>query len=784
MTLPVHFANNADWKCPPLSGALRAFVGLFLCLILLSAGFCGTAAASDVDGVLEHTHSADYASSMSEGYCSLCDLAVKVNALPAASEISEDNAFAVELQLIAIDQLKYKVFSINDEEYYEAWLSLLNEIQSNPSGNGYPIPSQYVNASEKVLEVQGSLVKVVAVKKYMPVDGQAVNAADAQVVFSLTKEGGSPQQFTLSTVNPDFPYSYANNNIYSEVLDGSTLTGWQYTLYLPAGTYTIEEISDSGAVLSDGTLFVTGSTTVQVGNDAAVSGKSAEFTVGDGESVSILFMNTLPKYKYTITAKGSNGSDLDEGFSFTLKGKNPESTVNSPYELTSTKEYILTINSVPDGYIMPTQREFTFMAGISNPSMSGIFTHSESNGQYSITVTLTKKTDVTFYNGNEQHLVANITYQGTEFNKTITVPTTRTGYTFLGWNTTVNGGVMVVNETGFLLKSVPAYTNDNGEWTNSSSTVSLFAAWKLNTYTVTFDENGGSGTMADQTFTHGVSQELSANAFTHPGDYTFKGWNTAADGSGISYTDKAYVSITESTTLYAQWAGNPNEGIPEGEPQSRPSSGTNVGTHDTYPRTTENGGEVGFGTSPVVIKVILPDGTTGTVTLITNPETPKTGDADVYYDFALDIPNYPENEDGKVIWRIPTSLLDEEFGADDYGVRIFEDGEWKPLDSVWEENGTYHIYTTGISSDGNFIIVKEKGAAEKRTDETPVVKPEEPPKEEPSAPGEILPPISGDSKPDDKEEEEPKVPVLGIGIGLLILILVIIGIVFTVSRRK
>ena len=781
MTLPVHFANNPDWKCPPPSGALRAFAGFLISVLLISAVLCGGAAAET-----GHTHITSGSSSYtvpadSADYCLVCDVAAKINALPAADDISVDNAAAVIDQIHAIERLTPDIYADDEGENYFELLDLV-ENGNDGSGYGQDVPLRYINAVTKIRELGGNTLLVS--KKFVAEDGSTVDASGAMVQFTIESTdstGFVPLTVTLSSMSA-MPNSLSYDaDFYSADSDGN---GWTYTYILPAGTYTIEEISDSGAVLSDGTTpFVTGSTTVQVGNDVAVSGKSAEFTVGDGESVSISFMNRLPEYEYTITAKGSNGSDLNEGFSFTLK-ENSGSTVGSPYDLTSNTKYTLTINSVPDGYIMPTQREFTFMAGIFNPSTSGIFTHSESNGQYSITVTLTKKTDVTFYNGNEQHLVANITYQGTEFNKTITVPTTRTGYTFLGWNTTVNGGVMVVNETGFLLKSVPAYTNDNGEWTNLSSAVSLFAAWKLNTYTVTFDENGGSGTMSAQTFTHGVSQELSANAFTHPGDYTFKGWNTAADGSGISYTDKAYVSITESTTLYAQWAGNPNEGIPEGEPQSRPSSGTNVGTHDTYPRTTENGGEVGFGTSPVVIKVILPDGTTGTVTLITNPETPKTGDADVYYDFALDIPNYPENEDGKVIWRIPTSLLDEEFGADDYGVRIFEDGEWKPLDTVWEENGTYHIYTTGISSDGNFIIVKEKGAAEKRTDETPVVKPEEPPKEEPSAPGEILPPISGDSKPDDKEEEEPKVPVLGIGIGLLILILVIIVIVFAVSRRK
>ncbi|MBO5834492.1 MAG: InlB B-repeat-containing protein [Bacteroidales bacterium] len=49
-----------------------------------------------------------------------------------------------------------------------------------------------------------------------------------------------------------------------------------------------------------------------------------------------------------------------------------------------------------------------------------------------------------------------------------------------------------------------------------------------------------------------MSQQLSVNTFTRDG-YTFIGWNTKADGSGTSYTDKHVVSLTEDITLYAQW---------------------------------------------------------------------------------------------------------------------------------------------------------------------------------------------------------------------------------------
>lgn len=81
--------------------------------------------------------------------------------------------------------------------------------------------------------------------------------------------------------------------------------------------------------------------------------------------------------------------------------------------------------------------------------------------------------------------------------------------------------------------------------------------------TVTFDANGGEGSMSAQSITSTSTSSttaLNANAFSRRG-YAFVGWNTAADGSGTSYTDKeAFKAYNESTrggkgpvTLYAQW---------------------------------------------------------------------------------------------------------------------------------------------------------------------------------------------------------------------------------------
>ncbi|MBU0661759.1 SBBP repeat-containing protein [Patescibacteria group bacterium] len=72
-------------------------------------------------------------------------------------------------------------------------------------------------------------------------------------------------------------------------------------------------------------------------------------------------------------------------------------------------------------------------------------------------------------------------------------------------------------------------------------------------YTVTFDPNGGAGTMSAQIA--GGSTALTTNAFTRTG-YTFAGWNTVALGGGTPYADSESYPFTADDTLYAQWTIN------------------------------------------------------------------------------------------------------------------------------------------------------------------------------------------------------------------------------------
>ena len=71
------------------------------------------------------------------------------------------------------------------------------------------------------------------------------------------------------------------------------------------------------------------------------------------------------------------------------------------------------------------------------------------------------------------------------------------------------------------------------------------------TYTVTFNSNGGSGTIASISAEEGSEITLPENTFTKD-SYIFIGWTISADGD-ISYADKAKITVTDNLILYAKW---------------------------------------------------------------------------------------------------------------------------------------------------------------------------------------------------------------------------------------
>lgn len=128
-------------------------------------------------------------------------------------------------------------------------------------------------------------------------------------------------------------------------------------------------------------------------------------------------------------------------------------------------------------------------------------------------------------------------------------------------------------------------------------------------YTITFNANGGEGSMEPQRFEVGVDTALNTNAFARK-NYKFIGWNTAADGSGATYADQgAILELTGDMTLYAQWQiwngwftdVNGKQYYKDGELQK---TGWTVIDGNTYYLDTETG------YAATGITTLVPDGAT------------------------------------------------------------------------------------------------------------------------------------------------------------------------------
>src|ERR1019366_7510081 len=79
---------------------------------------------------------------------------------------------------------------------------------------------------------------------------------------------------------------------------------------------------------------------------------------------------------------------------------------------------------------------------------------------------------------------------------------------------------------------------------------SVTAFFVADSHTVTFNANGGSGSMLNET--ENAPTALTSNNFTNT-HFTFTGWNTAANDTGTPYADSADYPFTADNTLYAQW---------------------------------------------------------------------------------------------------------------------------------------------------------------------------------------------------------------------------------------
>ncbi len=140
------------------------------------------------------------------------------------------------------------------------------------------------------------------------------------------------------------------------------------------------------------------------------------------------------------------------------------------------------------------------------------------------------------------------------------------GYKFTGWETKAHYKKWTADYKGNSTHKwlwYDGYKEDNvsiGVGDETANQLDLYATWAPITYTIKFDKNAtdATGSMDNIVKTYGVSTVSPTNNYVREG-YVFKGWNTKADGSGVTTikdgkTIGTLTAINENiVTLYAQW---------------------------------------------------------------------------------------------------------------------------------------------------------------------------------------------------------------------------------------
>jgi uncharacterized repeat protein (TIGR02543 family) len=387
---------------------------------------------------------------------------------------------------------------------------------------------------------------------------------------------------------------------YNPTRTGYTFSGWLLSGDVDYSTAVYGITTDSMSPIIEGTPFSVDGTGLNVA--------SLSSTVGG--TVHMVPQWTAIKYKVGFDLAGGTGSSADKNMTFDAKYSIAEPTRAG---------YIFlgwTLSGDAIGYAECSDtKNGTYVSMSSTTPMknssagSALFVRNLSTDASKKTTMVANWTPGTYtirYDPNSAeatgYMDLQTVYVGTTVNLVLN-GYSRIGHSFIGWSTTPTGSVEYTNtqsvtdiaemdktitlyavwqvnqytihfaSTGASV--IPDITQDYGTpitapanpvlpryefsgWNPQlpaampAHDMTVTAQWVVGTYAVTFKANGGSGAMDVQSITYGQSTALSSNVFSKTG-YTFSSWNTKADGTGTGYANKEAVLDLDDITLYAQW---------------------------------------------------------------------------------------------------------------------------------------------------------------------------------------------------------------------------------------
>lgn len=356
------------------------------------------------------------------------------------------------------------------------------------------------------------------------------------VAFELSASSGgvtrtSATQYTVK-INASWEtyYSGARTNY------GMTASsGGRSVILNPFGTY-----ASSGSGSFTGTYSISGNGSAT--KTITVTFKNFNNDNGDSATTTVTFNVSVPawtSYKVSYNANGGTGAPASQtkwkNQALTLSSTKPTRTGytfskwntksdGSGTSYSSGGSY--TVNSAATLYAIWTENALT-VNYYSNYADYGTYQGEALNVSASTNVKIAESKflyDNSYANGLSN--IQNVDY----------VYLSRTGYTPTGyWGTSTSGGTLINQNTSYSTGQSLAQALGKS-LANGNASINMYPQWQINTYTITYDSNGGSGSMSSQTVEWQETFTLSQNTFKREG-YKFVGWNAYRNNDSVWYVN-------------------------------------------------------------------------------------------------------------------------------------------------------------------------------------------------------------------------------------------------------
>lgn len=404
---------------------------------------------------------------------------------------------------------------------YARWTTQLPPFTVTYNGNSHTAGAAPVDTGKYVtgvtVTVKGNTGNMVKVGYTFTGWNTAADGSGTTYVSGVT--------FPMGSANVTLYAQWTTRTTFTVTYDGNGNTGGTVPSdannYETTATVTVKE--NTGLLAKIGSTFTGWNTATDGSGTDYASGVT--FPMGSANVTLYAKWTTTPSYSVTFNSNGGSG---------TMTAQSIVSGMSAPLIANS----FIKAGSVFAGWMTTatgTTAEYadkaSFTIGADNVTLYALWTQ---NPSYKITFNSNGGSGIMA----DQSIVSGMSVPLSE--NTFTKP----GSVFAGWTTSPTGTTI-------------DYT-DRAPYTMGENDVTLYALWSQNSlYTITFNSNGGTGTMADQPIVSGMDAPLVANTFTRTG-YTFAGWATTPTGA-VTYADQAdYTMLASPVTLYVVWTQNPS----------------------------------------------------------------------------------------------------------------------------------------------------------------------------------------------------------------------------------